>query len=149
MQLLLTASFNRCRHIDGAAGLLSGSGFTGSNRMIHFVAGHKEAESTVPKPSRPYCTGGRVLSADCTGPNPLRSDTQKALMAEPELVSAVYIDAHSTNLFISHLQPTRPFRGTGTGTTRHQRRMSGKPLGLFAWGVKRPKDDRGETIIRL
>lgn len=78
-----------------------------------------------------------------------RSDTPNAFVAEPELVSAVYIDAHSPNLFISHLQPTRPFRGIGTGTTRHQRRMNRKTLGLFDWVVKLPKDDRAETIIRL
>jgi hypothetical protein len=70
-------------------------------------------------------------------------------VAEPELVSAVYIDAHSPNLFISHLQLTWPIRGIVTGTTRPQRRMSGRLRGLFVGVVELPKDDRAETIIRL
>jgi hypothetical protein len=70
-------------------------------------------------------------------------------VAEPELVSAAYIDAHSPNVFVSHLQPTWPVRGKVTGTTRPLRKLSHKIGGLFVWVVELLKDDRAETIFRL
>jgi hypothetical protein len=79
----------------------------------------------------------------------LRSDTPNAFVAEPERVSAAYIDAHSPNLVVSHLQLTWAVRGRVTGTTRPLRKLSHKIRGLFVWVVELLKDDGAETIFRL